>query len=97
MYALTGTEAPSRWYTILPGYLSPIQTERFIGDLKLRRFDYILLTNRYTGEFGAPYFGIDYDRSIYQWIRKNYRVAGEFGHFHRNRSWLLTALIYERR
>ena len=95
-YALTGTEAPSRWETIVPGVLSPRQEETYIGDLKGANVDYIVLTNRETPEYGQPYFGIDYDREIYRWIEANYRVIGEFGQFHRGRSKDLAALIYRR-
>lgn len=47
---------------------------------------YIVLTNRYTGEHGPAYFGIDYDRKVYVWIEANYRVAGQFSDFRRGRS-----------
>jgi len=96
-YALTGTEAPSRWYTLLPGFLSPSQEEIYIADLNRAAPDYILLTGRSTYEYGADYFGIDYDQKIYGWIESNYRVAGEFGNFRRDEIKLpLAALLYER-
>jgi hypothetical protein len=97
IYALTGTEAPSRWETIIPGILSPPQEEDYIADLRRADADYILVTNRKTSEYGAPYFGIDYDREIYQWIEANYQVAGEFGRFRRDVSQGWAALLYERR
>lgn len=86
IYALTGTEAPSRWETIIPGVLSPSQEEDYIADLTRANATYILLTNRKTSEYGAPYFGIDYNRKIYQWIEANYRINGEFGRFRRDAS-----------
>ena len=52
---------------------------------------------RKTTEYGADYFGIDYDQNIYQWIESNYRVAGEFGRFRRDESGsVLAALLYEK-
>jgi 4-amino-4-deoxy-L-arabinose transferase-like glycosyltransferase len=97
IYALTGTEAPSRWETIIPGILSPSQEKQYIADLTHADVDYIVLTNRKTAEYGAPYFGIDYNRKIYGWIETNYRVAGQFGQFHRDESQGWAALLYERR
>jgi hypothetical protein len=97
MYALTRTESPNRWETIIPGVLSPSQEEDYLADLRRVRPDYIVLTNRRTADYGASYFGIDYDRKIYQWIGANYLVAGEFGHFRRDDSLGWAALLYARR
>jgi hypothetical protein len=99
LYALTGTEAPSRWYTLLPGFVSLAQEDTYISDLNLASPDYILLTARKTHEYGADYFGIDYNQKIYYWIESNYRVAGQFGHFSRGQRGRrpLAALLYQRR
>ena len=97
LYALAGTEAPSRWFTLLPGLLSPAQEDVYIGDLKRADYDYILVTARKTAEYGADYFGIDYDQKIYHWIESNYRIAGRFGRFRRDDSGsTLAALLYEK-
>jgi hypothetical protein len=97
LYALTGTEAPSRWYTLLPGLISPAQEDVYIADLNRASPHYILLTARRTTEYGADFFGIDYDQKIYHWIESNYRVVGEFGRFRRNESRsILAALLYEK-
>ena len=95
-YALTRTEAPDRWETIVPGVLAPRQEETYIADLRGADVDYIVLTNRETPEYGQRYFGIDYNRDIYRWIEKNYRVVGEFGAFHSDKSKDLAALVYRR-
>jgi 4-amino-4-deoxy-L-arabinose transferase-like glycosyltransferase len=97
LYALTGTTAPSRWYTITPGFLAPRQEDDYIAELGRAAPNYIVLTNRYTKEYGEVYFGIDYDQKILQWIDRNYRVTGEFGNFRRDGSRGLAALLYERR
>jgi len=97
LYVLSGTEAPSRWYTLLPGFVSPAQEDVYIADLNRAAPDYILLTGRSTYEYGADYFGLDYDKKIYHWIESNYRVAGEFGRFSRDeRKRPLAALLYEK-
>jgi hypothetical protein len=96
IYAFTGTEAPNRLYTLQPGFLPPSMEAGYIADLERTDPTYILITNRVTGEYSVPYFGIDYDEQVYHWIDVNYHVAGEFGHFRRDGSRLLTALIYRR-
>lgn len=94
-YAFAGTEAPSRWFTLLPGLLSPAQEDIYIADLNASGPDYILLTGRKTPEYGADYFGIDYDKKVYRWIESNYRVVAKFGRFSRDdNSSTLAALLY---
>jgi hypothetical protein len=97
LYALTGTEAPNRWYTLLPGYFSPSGEDAYIADLNRAAPDYILLTARNSIEYGASYFGIDYDQKIYHWIESNYRIAGKFGRFNREEhNRVFAALLYQR-
>ena len=97
LYAVTGTEAPGRWYKLVPGILSPAQEQVCLAGLNRAAPDYILLTARRTPEYGLAYFGIDYDQKIYRWIQSNYRVAGEFGRFSRDESGsTLAALLYEK-
>jgi hypothetical protein len=97
LYALSGTAAPSRWYTLLPGILSPMQEDVYIADLNRADPDYILITSRRSSEYGADYFGTDYDQKIYHWIQSNYHVAGQFGRFRRDASdSTLAAMLYEK-
>jgi hypothetical protein len=99
LYALTATEAPGRWYMVVPGILSPAQEQVFLADLNREAPDYIMLTARRTSEYGADYFGIDYDQKIYHWIESNYRVVGQFGHFIRDakdEDRKLATLLYEK-
>lgn len=96
-YAFAGTEAPSRWFTLLPGLLSPAQEDTYIADLNSSGPEYILVTGRRTHEYGADYFGIDYNKKVYQWIESNYRVVGTFGRFTRDEnSSPMAALVYEK-
>jgi hypothetical protein len=102
LYALGDIEAPDRWYMVVPGILSPGQEEVLLTDLNRSQPDYILITSRKTTEYGADYFGVDYDQKIYQWIESNYRIAGQFGRFRRDDSGSamqapLAALVYQRR
>ena len=97
VYALTGTEAPSRWYELLPGQVSPVQEKNYIADLRRADPEYIILTNLDTKAFGVPYFGFGYDQTIYRWIQDNYYETGQFGRFAHDGSPLLAALVYQRR
>lgn len=96
-YALAGTEAPTRWYTLLPGVLSPEAERKYIVEVQMHAPRYIILTARCTKEYAAPYFGIDYNRQIFQWIERNYRVVKEVGDFRRDGTISMAALIYERK
>ncbi len=97
LYALTRTEAPTRWYEIVPGILSPDDQQEFIRVLGTRNVDYILLSNRPTFDYGVPYFGEDYCRLVYSWINRHYYVVGEFGDFRRLPSAPFSMLLYARR
>jgi hypothetical protein len=97
LYAFAGTEAPSRWFTLLPGLLSPSQEDNYISDLRRTDPAYIAVTARNTSEHGAPYFGVDYNQKILRWIEANYVVDREFGRFRRDGSRVFVAQLYRRR
>jgi hypothetical protein len=98
LYFFSGTDSPTRWYPLLPGALEPRREAEYIAQLEAQKIDYIVLSNRSTEEYGVPFFGIDYNQSVYQWIQKNYEVTGEFGHFVRKvRPKEFGALLYRRR
>jgi Dolichyl-phosphate-mannose-protein mannosyltransferase len=98
LYALTGTESPVRWYTLTPGVLSPAQEEKYILALGARPPEYVVLNARCTEEYGVPYFGIDYNRRIGEWIERNYQVVREVGKFRRDGTTAnVAALIYKRK
>jgi len=97
MYAFTGTEAPSMWYSVVPGYVPPDKEKNYISDLEKANPEYVLITDYDYSAYGVPYFGLDYDRRIYRWVERNYRVVGQLGDFRREKDASLAALIYERR
>jgi hypothetical protein len=98
LYFLAGTEAPSRWYMIHPGILGSEDRERrYLSQLETRRIDFVLLSNRTNKEYGYSFFGIDYDRLIYDWIESHFEVVGEFGQFSRENTTEFGMLIYRRR
>jgi hypothetical protein len=97
LYAMTGTEAPSRWYALIPGLLSPTQECQFIAEVEAGHIDFVLVSNRSTFEYGFPYFGIDYCTDLYKWIESHYDRIGEFGRFSRRLGAPFGVLVYQRR
>jgi hypothetical protein len=98
LYFFAGIEAPSRWYMIHPGLLDPEDRQlRYIRELEAHGIDYVLFSNRTYGEYGFPHFGIDCDRTIYQWIRGNFEVVGKFGKFPFDDPFEFGMVIYKRR
>jgi hypothetical protein len=81
LYVFSDSEAPSRWYSLAPGLLSPDDEQEYVRELIAANVDIILLSNRSTFEYGVPYFGIHYAQPIYDWILANYHAVGEFGRF----------------
>lgn len=96
-YALTGTDAPVRWYILTPGILSPADEREYLSALGHRPPAYIVLTARCTKEYGVPYFGIDYDHQVFQWIQNNYRIVGQVGNFRRDGITSIAAVLYQRK
>jgi hypothetical protein len=94
LYVATGLAASTRWYEVLPGILDPEEEREYVRQLSARMPDVVILTNRSTYEYRAPYFGIDYAQGVLSWIRENYRVGGEFGRFGRGPDADFGALVY---
>ncbi|MDD5541624.1 MAG: glycosyltransferase family 39 protein [Acidobacteriia bacterium] len=98
LYFFAGVEAPTRWYMIHPYILDPEWKEKeYIRGLEARKVDYILFSNRSNAEYGFPFFGIDYNQAVYQWIQDQFEITGEFGHFARETPENFAMLIYRRR
>jgi hypothetical protein len=99
MYAFTGTEAQSRWYSIVAENMSPRQESDYVARLNQSPPDYVIECNWHAAIPSTAFdvvFGRDYDRQIFQWIQENYRATGTFGVFRRDRNQPLTALVYRR-
>jgi hypothetical protein len=96
LYCFSDAEAPTRWYVLIPGVISPTQEEEYISQAERYGVDYILLSNRNTAVYGMPYFGIHYNQKIYRWMQTHYKVVGEFGIFERQPNSPFAMLIYKR-
>ena len=80
LYVFAGMEAPSRWYSLLPGSLAPEQEQEFIDEVASNQVQYVLIANRNLVEYGVRGFMNDgYNHSIYKWIMENYVQVGQFG------------------
>ncbi|OGW92034.1 MAG: hypothetical protein A3D28_02050 [Omnitrophica bacterium RIFCSPHIGHO2_02_FULL_63_14] len=70
---------PSRF-----AYWTPTE-ERLYGDrlaaqeLEASRPDYVLLVDRDASEHGARYFGKDYGKAIYDWVKRDYEAVRSIG------------------
>jgi hypothetical protein len=97
LYFFTGTDAPARWYQFIPGVLAPDEEDELIAQLERQHVEFILLSNRYTGEYGVDYFGLDYNQRVYRWILDHYELQGQFGDFARGPGRPFAMQIYRRR
>jgi hypothetical protein len=97
LYVMGGTEAPSRWYELVPGLIDIADERQLIADAESDHVEYVIITNRRTSEYGYSYFGIDWGKDIYRWINVNFEPSAEFGKFERRKDAPFEALLYVRR
>jgi hypothetical protein len=80
LYVFAGMEAPSRMYSLVPGYLAPEQEQQYIDEVTSNRVRYVLIANRSMLEYKMyGFFHDDYNQHIYQWIMDNFVKVGQFG------------------
>ena len=80
LYVFAGMEAPSRWYSLVPGYVAPEQEQDFIDDVTRNQVRYILISNRIVIEYHVSGFANGgYNQGIYRWIMANYVRTAQFG------------------
>lgn len=80
LYVFAGMDAPSRWYSLVPGYVAPEQEQEFINDLASNQVRYVLITDRSFNEYGVwGFINHGYNLQIYRWIMANYVKVGQFG------------------
>ena len=80
LYVFAGMEAPSRMYSLVPGYVAPEQEQDYINEIAANQVRYVLIANRSMDEYGIRGFAQGgYNPSIYQWIMAHYVKVGQFG------------------
>jgi hypothetical protein len=76
---LSRRRTPLRWFDFTPVDLASIGESRVVAALERARPGHALLVARPTGEFGVPYFGRDYGRALWAWMRRRYRPLHQVG------------------
>jgi hypothetical protein len=80
LYVFAGMDAPSRMYSLVPGYVAPDQEQDYINDLISNQVRYVLISNRTMDEYHVRGFGQGgYNPLIYNWIMANYVKVDQFG------------------
>jgi hypothetical protein len=70
---------PARYINYMPPELLMFGEERILADFAARPPEWIVLAHKPTAEYGLPFFGQDYGRELFAWIRAHYAVAAAFG------------------
>jgi hypothetical protein len=70
--SVTRRENPMRYKLTIPGYLTAANEGAVLSDLRRSRPAAIVICRRYTSEYGPGEFGIDYGRSLHEWMTENY-------------------------
>jgi hypothetical protein len=70
---------PSRYINYMPPELLMFGEERMLADFSAHPPEWIVLAHKPTGEYGVPFFGQDYGRMLFAWIRAKYTPDAAFG------------------
>jgi hypothetical protein len=77
LYFLSETECPTRLFAFTPGALVPGKmTEETIRQMEQKHVRYLIWSNRIFPEYGAPVFGVDFDREFGEYLKSHYRPIG---------------------
>jgi hypothetical protein len=79
LYTFAGMQAPSHWYSLMPGVIAPEQEARFIQEATANQVSFVLIAEETLNEYGGVRFGNGYNEAIYRWITANYEKVGQFG------------------
>jgi ADP-heptose:LPS heptosyltransferase len=79
LYVFAGMEAPSRWYSLVPGYVAPEQEQQYVDEVASNHVRYVLLSNRFMPEYKLRRFADgSYNQTIYRWVMENFEKDGQF-------------------
>jgi hypothetical protein len=79
LYVFAGMQAPTQWYSVLPGVVDPDHEQVFVNQATSNDVRYVLISNRSLPEYGLTTFGLGYNQVIFRWITENFRKVGQFG------------------
>jgi hypothetical protein len=69
---LTGRDSNNRFYSLTPDFAEVFE-KQIIQDIKRKKINFIFITNQDTMDYGFRYFGEDYGKNIYNYVRNNYK------------------------
>jgi hypothetical protein len=97
LYFLAGVEAPSRLYFFAPGMLAPGKmTDDTLRQLEQKHIRYVLWSNRTYPDYGVPIFGVDFDRTLGDYLTSHYRLVGPLVKG-TSVGWLVRFFLWERK
>jgi len=70
---------PTPYINFMPPELMVFGEERMLAAFQARPPDYVVLVHKDTSEYGPRFFGRDYGRTLYEWIRENYHPISRIG------------------
>jgi hypothetical protein len=76
---LAARRSVHRYYQLIPGILDVDGERDVIASAEREGVRLVSISNRATGEYGATFFGIDYDREIQAWVQSHFRLAHRLG------------------
>lgn len=80
LYVFAGMDAPSRWYSLVPGYIAPGQEQQYIDELAANDVRYVLIANRSFNEYQIRGFINDgYSQHVHHWINDHFTKVGQIG------------------
>lgn len=80
LYVFSGTEAPTKWYSLTPGVLDPSQESDFVRQAEENQVRYVLISDRSFNEYGVwGFINRGYSQGIYDWVIAKFVKVGHFG------------------
>jgi hypothetical protein len=76
---VTRRENPTSIVSLMPPEWLMFGEERFLEALRADPPDYVVLAHKNTSEYGYRFFGVDYGRSVAQWLNEGYAAVRSFG------------------
>jgi len=76
---LARAKAPDRYINYMPPELIMFGEERILADLRANAPDLVAIVHKPTAEYGLPWFGVDYGKSVMDYIRDSYAPGPLYG------------------
>jgi hypothetical protein len=73
---------PTPFVNFMPPELAMFGEPAILSALRANPPDFVVLAHKDTSEYGFPFFGRDYGRDLYTWVRSNYTPRWQLGYPH---------------